>query len=114
MRLRRKFRLFFVGVLMGFIAGLALSDGAIPVSLASPAQAAFTFEHTAPDHAPACFERHRQCEPAAIASAPLPSAGSAAKPAAALTLPVVVSPLPRGMAPHPPASLTILFRNFRE
>jgi len=68
-----------------------------------------------PQPVPACFERHYPCERGAIATAPAEPMGLGAMPSAGFVK--ASAPLParvRQAAPHRAASLSILFRNFRE
>lgn len=126
MRLRDKFQVFAGGLLLAFIAAFALAAAAAPIAEpAAKAQASSTSEQpdlsrvslrgVIPEHASTCFERHYLCGPGGIAPAPAASAGLDAMPGTGFVKAPALLPVPMpDVAPHAAASLSILFRNFRE
>lgn len=114
MRLRDKFRLLAVGLLLALTTALAVAAAV----WAPPAEAAFSQAPSdipfAPEHA-ACLKPHHPCGPGGVAPAPvLPVALDAATTAALVKAPPLLPAPIDGVAPHPAASLFILFRNLRE
>ena len=112
--LRHKFRIFAASLLLAITTGLALSSAAVPVVLLDQ-----PYVSVAPQNdggpAPVCFERHSPFERDALATAPVDPAFVYAIPAAGFIK--AVTPLrvqSRRAAPHLTASVSILFRNFRE
>ena len=104
MGLRHKFQMFAAGLLVALMATFV--PAAQADTAASPAS---------PEHAPICFERVQHCGAVAGAPAPAPSVPLAAlRGTGFVKAPVLATmPLP-DVAPHAAASLSILFRNFRE
>jgi len=86
--------------------GAALGEPPLSVPIAAP---------RVPDGPARCFERHHPCGPGAIAAACAePFSLSPARRASFVT-PRAPMPAPvSDVAPHRPASLSVLFRNFRE
>lgn len=126
MRLRDKFRLLAIGSLLAFMAAFTLSVSGMPsAGAAALSQASFESDlgearlphgavPAAPEHA-SCFERHDPCGPGGIAPAPTASVALQAMPGAGLVKAPALLPAPMpDVAPHAAASLSILFRNFRE
>lgn len=135
---RARFRLFAALSLVtnGMLAALMLAfvlAGAVNSSPASaatiPAASSGTHEQAAmgelerlrtadprvPDRLAECFEIHHSCAPSAL----LPSHAGALSPDLAPHVGFVTPRAPErvavpGVAPHPAASLSILFRNFRK
>jgi hypothetical protein len=96
----------------GILALVLAAAVAAPTAGASTHASAPAFE-LAPDHSP-CFERGRVCETgAAVAMAHPQALDCGAGASASFAPPRVPSPA-RRVAPHGPASLSILFRNLRE
>lgn len=114
MGLRHKFQLFAAGLLIALMASFAFAAAAAPA--AGPVAQADTVATPAiPEHAPTCFERHNTCGAGGVASVPAPSVPLAAMRGTGLVKApaLLAAPLP-DVAPHAAATLTILFRNFRE
>lgn len=119
MRLRDKFRLFAIGLLLALTAALAVAAPATPsAGAAALSQAVFESElgeAAAPGHAPACLEQHDPCKPGSVATALPASATPHAVPSRAFVKAPAFLPAPLpDVAPHAAASLFILFRNLRE
>ncbi|HUF82521.1 MAG TPA: hypothetical protein VMN03_15395 [Burkholderiales bacterium] len=127
MGLRDKFLMFAGGLFLAFMAAFALGAAATPTAEpAARAQASSTSEQpdlgevslprgVIPEHAPTCFERHYLCGPGGLAPAPAASVAHSAMPGTGLVKAPALRPAPMpGVAPHAAASLSILFRNFRE
>ncbi|OGA70392.1 MAG: hypothetical protein A3G81_34490 [Betaproteobacteria bacterium RIFCSPLOWO2_12_FULL_65_14] len=128
MRLRDKFRMFAGSLLLALVAVFALSTSGMPLSgAAAVTHASFGSDlgearqphgavPAAPEHASACFEPpHDPCGPGGVAPAPAASAALDAMPNAGLVKAPALLPAPMpDVAPHAAASLSILFRNFRE
>lgn len=108
MRSLARFALF-AGLLALVLATAAV---AAPSAGASTHASAPAFEQ-APDHSP-CFERGRVCETGAAAAMAQPQAFDCGPEASASFVPPRVLSCARRIAPHGPASLSILFRNLRE
>jgi hypothetical protein len=106
MRSLARFALF-----AGLLA-LILAAAAAPSAGASTHASAPAFEQ-APDHSP-CFERGRVCEAGAAAAMAHPQALDCGAGASASFVPPRVPSPARRVAPHGPASLSILFHNLRE
>lgn len=125
MRLLDKFRLLGGSLLLVLIAAFALAASGTPSAAAAVlSQASFESDlgeasqrgavPAAPEHA-SCFERHYPCGPGSIAPAPAAAAALDAVPGAGLVKAPALLPAPMpDVAPHAAASLSILFRNFRE
>jgi hypothetical protein len=125
MGLRDKFRVFAGGLLLALMAAFALAAAAATAELAGQARASTSEQPglseislprgAIPEHAPTCFERHNPCGAGGIASAPAASVALDAMPGTGLVKAPALLPAPMpDVAPHAAASLTILFRNFRE
>jgi hypothetical protein len=138
MRLRDKFPLFAVlrtaagGLFLMLVAAFAVAAaGMSPPSAGTAALSPtfFIFEQSdlgegrlprgaiprAPERAPTCFDRHYPCGPGGIATAHAEAVYPGAMLDAGLVKAPALLPAPiRYVAPHPAASLSILFRNFRE
>jgi len=125
MRLRDKFRLLAIGLLLALVAAFAIAASGTPFAGAAVLSKA-SFESglgeawqrgaapAAPEHA-SCSERHHPCGPGGVAPAPAASAALDAMPNAGLVKASALLPAPmRDVAPYAAASLSILFRNFRE
>jgi hypothetical protein len=125
MDLREKLRIFAGGLLLAFMA--AFAPAAAPsAEPAAQAQASSTSGHSdlskaslpggaVPEHAVLCFEQHDPCSPGGIAPAPAATVALDAMPGTGLVKAPALLPVPMpDVAPHAAASLTILFRNFRE
>jgi hypothetical protein len=114
MGLRDRFQMFAAGLLVALMATFAFAAAAAPA--AGPVAQADTVATPAiPEHAPTCFERHNPCGAAGAAPAPAPSVPPAAMRGTKLVKApaLLAAPLP-DVAPHAAATLSILFRNFRE
>jgi hypothetical protein len=127
MRLRDKFRLLAVGLLLALLAAFAVAvPGTSSAGGAALSQDSFESDlgearlvrgavPRAPEHASTCFERHDPCGPGGIAPAPDASVALDTMPGAGFVKARALLPGPvREIAPHAAASLPILFRNFRE
>ena len=127
MRLRDEFRLLAIGSLLAFMAAFTLTVFGMPsAGAAALSQASFESElgearlprgavPAPPEHATTCFERHDPCGPGGIALAPAASVALHAVPGGGLVKAPALLPAPMpDVAPHAAASLSILFRNFRE
>jgi hypothetical protein len=125
MGLRDKFRMFAGGLLVAFMAAFALAAAAATAGPAGQAQGSTSeqpgpsevslLRGVVPEHAPTCFERHNPCGTGGIASAPAATLAPYAMPGTGLLKAPALLPAPMpDVAPHAAASLTILFRNFRE
>ena len=127
MGLRHKFQIFAGGVLLALMAAFALAAAAAPAAKpAAQAQASFTSEQpdlseislprgAVPEHVPTCFEQHNPCSTGGTAPAPAASVAFDAMPDTRLVKAPVLLPAPMpDVSPHAAASLSILFRNFRE
>jgi hypothetical protein len=114
MGLRHKFQMFAAGLLVALMATFALAVAAAPA--AGPAAQADSVAIPAmPEHAPTCFERPRHCGAGGVASAPASSVPLAAMRGTGLVKAPALATVPMpDVAPHAAASLSILFRNFRE
>ena len=114
MGLRHKFQMFAAGLLVALMATFAFAAAAAPAAVPA-AQADSVATPAMPEHAPTCFERPQHCGADGVAAAPAPSLPLAAMRGTGLVkapVPVTV-PIP-DVAPHAAASVSILFRNFRE
>jgi hypothetical protein len=113
MGLRHKFRMLAAGLLVALMATFAFAAAAPAAGLA--AQADSVAIPAMPEHAPTCFERPRHCGAGGVASAPAPSVPLAAMRGTGLVKAPALATVPMpDVAPHAAASLSILFRNFRE
>lgn len=114
MRLRDKFQLLVIGLLLALTAAFAIAAFAMPpVETAALSPASFELPST-PEHAP-CLKPHHPCGQGGIAPAPAGSVALHAMPDAGLVkVPALLPPPLPDVAPHAAASLSILFRNFRE
>lgn len=119
MRLRDKFRVLALGLLLAFTAAFAVAASATSFAEAGTtlSQAALQpdFGESAPEHSTACFERHDPCKPGSVAvAAPTPATVHAMPGGGFVKAPAFRAAPMRDVAPHAAASLSILFRNFRE
>ena len=114
MGLRHKFRMFAAGLLVALTATFAFAAAAAPAA-GPAAQADSAATPAMPEHAPTCFERPQHCGADGVAAAPAPSLPLAAMRGTGLVKAPALAAVPMpDVAPHGAASLSILFRNFRE